>query len=334
MSPEEAYYRDELVDRRQRAEQTALRIGNRPDLSALLARIDEALGELEGGTFGICRTCHDPIEAELLRADPLIQFCIDHLDRGARKRLEADLDLAARIQQRLLPSEAAAGSCWRTARAYVPAGPVGGDIFDLVAGGEPGEARAAAGLTFVLGDVAGKGVAAALLMSNVQATFRALAPIEPDVARLAARINHLFCRSILESHYATLVVGSAAPDGRVELCNAGHLPALLVRADGVTELGATGLPTGMFCDGDYESHRLALAPGESLLLFTDGVTEARNAAGEEYGLTRLAARAAALAGRPAETLVSACRDDLESFHAGVPRGDDVTLFALERLPNA
>ena len=328
MTPEETYFRDELIDRRERAERTAARIGSRPDLAALLARIDEALGEIEGGTFGICRTCHDPIESELLHADPLIQFCSDHLDRGARERLQADLDLAARIQQRLLPSEAAAGSCWRTARAYLPAGPVGGDIFDLVGGGD------VTGLTFVLGDVAGKGVAAALLMSNVQATFRALAPIEPDVARLASRINHLFCRSILESHYATLVVGSAGPDGQVELCNAGHLPALLVQADGVRELGATGLPAGMFCEGTYEAHRLVLAPGESLLMFTDGVTEARDAAGEEYGLARLAARAAALAGRSAGELVAACRADLEAYHAGSPRGDDVTIFALERPARA
>jgi sigma-B regulation protein RsbU (phosphoserine phosphatase) len=324
MTPEEALFRGELIDRRQRAERTAARIGTRPDLAALLARIDEALGEIEGGTFGICRTCHDPIEAELLHADPLIQFCIDHLDRGERARLEADLDLAARIQRRLLPAEPATGAHWRTARAYLPAGPVGGDVFDLVGGAE------GAGLTFVLGDVAGKGVAAALLMSHVQATFRALAPIEPDVARLAARINHLFCRSIMESHYATLVVGTAAPDGRVELCNAGHLPALLLRQDGVRELGATGLPAGMFCEGTYEAHRLVLAPGEALLLFTDGVTEARDAAGEEYGLARLAARVAALAGQPAEELVAACRADLEAFQAGIPRGDDVTLFALER----
>jgi len=324
MNPEEAFFRGELIDRRQRAERTAERVGTRPDLAALLARIDEALGEIEGGTFGICRTCHDPIEAELLHADPLIQFCVDHLDRAERERLQADLDLASRIQQRLLPSEPAAGPHWRTARAYLPAGPVGGDVFDLVGGGE------GAGLTFVLGDVAGKGVAAALLMSNVQATFRALAPIEPDVARLATRINHLFCRSILESHYATLVVGSAAPDGRVELCNAGHLPALLVGKGGVRALGATGLPAGMFCEGTYEAHRLVLAPGESLLLFTDGVTEARDASGEEYGLSRLITRAAALAGQPAGELVAACRADVEAFHAGTPRADDVTLFALER----
>ncbi|MCU0231038.1 MAG: SpoIIE family protein phosphatase [Acidobacteria bacterium] len=323
MTPEEAHFREELIDRRQRAERSAARVGPRPDLAALLARIDEALGEIEGGTYGLCRTCHDPIETELLRADPLAQFCLDHLDRAARDRLQADLDLAARIQQRLLPSDPAAGPHWRTARAYLPAGPVGGDVFDLVAG-DGGD------LTFVLGDVAGKGVAAALLMSNLQATFRALAPIEPDASRLAARINHLFCRSILESHYATLVVGCAAIDGRIELCNAGHVPALLVGRGGVRELGATGLPAGMFCEGAYEAHRLALEPGEALLMVTDGVTEARDAAGGEYGLPRLAARASALAGRPAEELVAACRADLEDFHAGVARGDDVTLFALER----
>jgi sigma-B regulation protein RsbU (phosphoserine phosphatase) len=90
----------------------------------------------------------------------------------------------------------------------------------------------------------------------------------------------------------------------------------------------------MFCEGTYEAHRLVLAPGEALLLFTDGVTEARDAAGEEYGLARLAAQVAALAGRPAEELVAACRADLEAFHAGIPRGDDVTLFALERPARA
>lgn len=324
MTPEEAAFREALVERRQRAESVGGTVGQRADFAALLSRIDEALGELEAGTFGICRTCREPIERELLEADPLVCFCIDHLSRPERARLEADLDLAAQIQQRLLPGDPGTAAGWRCARVYLPAGPVGGDFLDLLA--DDG------GLSLVLGDVAGKGIAAALLMSHLQATFRALAGVERNPARLVERINHLFCRSIPESHYATLIAARAAPDGAVELCNAGHLPALVVRPGGVEAIDATGLPAGLFCEGAYESRRVVLEPKDLLLLCTDGVTEARNEKDEEYGAARLSQLTARHAGVDAEQLVAACRDDLERFRGRTPRGDDVTLFALQRLP--
>ncbi len=323
MTPEESAFRDALLERRQRAENVGGRLGQRSDLAALLARIDEALGELESGTYGLCRTCHDPIDRELLEADPLATYCIDHLSQSERARLEADLELAARIQQRLLPGDPGAAAGWRCARAYLPAGPVGGDFLDLIADED--------GLSLILGDVAGKGVSAALLMSHLQATFRALGGVERDPARLVERINHLFCRSIPESHYATLIAARATSEGAVDLCNAGHLPALVVRPDGVESIDATGLPAGMFCDGTYESRRVDLATGDLLLLFTDGVTEARNTEGEEYGSARLSRFTARHVGVGAERLVTACRDDLERFRKGAPRGDDVTLFALQRV---
>src|SRR6266567_2405187 len=144
---------------------------------------------LERGTFGLCETCHDTIEAERLLADPLMRFCLDHLTQDEQRALESDLSLAARIQRRLLPEPGVELAGWEVRYHYQPAGMVSGDYCDLL--------QTNNGLLFLLGDVSGKGVAASMLMSHLHATFRSLAEAGLPLERMVEDANRIFCESTL-----------------------------------------------------------------------------------------------------------------------------------------
>ncbi len=186
------------------------------------------------------------------------------------------------------------------------------------------------GLLLLLGDVSGKGVAASMLMSHLHATFRSLAEGGLPLDRMVEDANRIFCESTLAGQFATLVVGRVAHDGSVEFVNAGHLPVLHIHGDGVTPRDSTGVPLGMFCNMRFPVHRLTLAHGDTLLLYTDGLTEARNRAGAEYGLHRIRTLAARHTGIEPAGLISECLEDLLSFQEGLKQTDDLTLLAVRR----
>ena len=294
------------------------------EIRRLLEQVDAALLRIATGTFGLCATCHDPIEPERLLADPLTTFCLDHLTTHEQRALEQDLDLAARVQRGLLPPPDLRLDGWSAAYHYRPAGPVSGDYCDLVRG-DAGDSY------LLLGDVAGKGVAAAMLMSHLSAMLRTLVSVGLPLPQLMERASRVFCESTLPSHYATLVCGRARPDGEIEVCNAGHPPPLVIRSGGAIErLHATGLPIGLFCSEQFTSHTVRLDPGDTLLLYSDGVVEAQSLAGEDYGVDRLCTVAAPAAALPPPGLVERCVADLATFAALRPLADDVTLLAVRR----
>lgn len=315
--------RDQLLDRRQKLEAAASALHPHDEVARLLHEVDAALGRMNAGTFGLCATCHDPIESDRLLADPLTQFCIDHLTASEQRALEQDLELASRIQRELLPRPEVHLAGWETAYHYRPAGTVSGDYCDLI----PGHSDHG---YFLLGDVAGKGVAAAMLMSHLSAMLRTLITIDLPLSQLMERASRVFCESTLPAHYATLVCGRASSSGEVEICNAGHPPPLLLRRSGIERVDATGLPIGMFCSGRFSSRLVRLAPGEALLLYTDGLVEAENSAGVEYGIERLCTLAASMNGRP-QAIVDACVRDLASFRGARGLADDLTVLAVSRL---
>jgi sigma-B regulation protein RsbU (phosphoserine phosphatase) len=142
--------------------------------------------------------------------------------------------------------------------------------------------------------------------------------------------NRIFCESTLAGQFATLVIGRAARDGSVEYVSAGHLPVLHLHGEGVTPKDSTGVPMGMFCDTRFPVHRLTLADGDTLLLYTDGLTEARNSEGTEYGLPRIRALAARNIQMKPAGLISECIGDLLTFGAGSKQTDDLTLLAVRR----
>lgn len=317
------YLREQLLDRRGRVEQAAAAApAAPPDLRRLLQEIDAALQRMDLGTFGRCETCADPIEPERLLADPLTRFCLDHLTRNEQRALQQDLDLAARIQRELLPKLDAPLPGWEVAYHYRPAGPVSGDYCDLI--------RSNGDAYFLVGDVAGKGVAAAMLMSHLSAMLRTLVSIDLPLEQLMERASRVFCESTLPTHYATLVCGRASRSGAIEVLNAGHPPPLVLRRDGLERLDATGLPIGMFCSERFASRTVQLAPGDTLLFYTDGLVEAESPAGDDYGIDRLCALGGTLAALAPDQIVERCARDLAAFRGARPMADDVTIMAVRR----
>jgi sigma-B regulation protein RsbU (phosphoserine phosphatase) len=315
--------REQLLERRVRLETAAGHNGEAAQLRRLLEEVDAALARMEDESFGLCEVCHSPVEAERIMTDPLVCVCLGCLSTAQRRALEEDLELAASIQAGLLPPRSLAHDGWQVSYHYEAASLVSGDYCDIV--------RADDGsLYFMLGDVAGKGVAASLLMSQLHAMFRALIPVGLPLSHLVARASRIFCESTLPTHYATLVTGRAGASGEVEICNAGHLPPLHLRDGDATLIEATGLPVGIFCNEEFTSSKFRMSPGDTLFLFTDGLSESRDSAGEEYGTTRLLNLLCQHRELLPSDLIRASLGDLEAFCAGTPKHDDLTVMALRR----
>jgi sigma-B regulation protein RsbU (phosphoserine phosphatase) len=166
-------------------------------------------------------------------------------------------------------------------------------------------------------------------MSHLHATFRSLTDAGLPLEQMVNVANRIFCESTLAGQFATLVVGHAARDGAVEFVSAGHLPVLHVHDASATPNAASGVPLGMFADVRFPVQRLSLLPGDTLLLYTDGLTEAENPHGEEYGIDRLQGLAARHHGNAPERLLAECLADLRNFSGGSKRTDDLTILALQ-----
>jgi len=319
---EQTYLRSQLVKRLERLQSALSSPGTDASLTQLLSEVDSALHQMDNGTYGLCEECHETIEADRLLADPLVRFCLDHLTSEQRRALEGDLGLAARIQRGLLPRPEIRAAGWEARYHYEPLGLVSGDYCDLI--------EADGALNFVVGDVAGKGVAASMLMSHLHATFRSLIGVGLSLAKMLEAANRVFCESTMAGQYATLVFGRAAASGEVELVSAGHCPVLVARGQAVEQLDATGVPLGMFCNSHYCSHRTRLEPGNRLVLYTDGLSESRNSAGEEYGLERINGLLGKNHQLGPEKLLAGYLADARGFSAGAARTDDLTILVLQR----
>lgn len=295
----------------------------------LLHEVDSALERMEEGTYGICPVCNDSVERERLIADPLVRLCLDHLTSDEQRALERDLELASRVQRGLLPEKHVRSGIWHVHYEYKPAGLVSGDYCDLIAPSN-GDGK----LVFLLGDVAGKGVAASLLMTHLHAMFRSLSGVGLELERMLEIANRVFCESTFAGQYATLICGRAAGTGDLEIASAGHYPALHVTRGGVKQIDAPGLPLGMFSSSQYKTERVRLEPGDSLLLYTDGISEAHNTTGDEYGVKRLSSVAGERHGWVPQELLAACMRDIQNFSAVGRQADDQTLMVIHRSDSA
>jgi sigma-B regulation protein RsbU (phosphoserine phosphatase) len=319
----EPLLREQLIDRRHKLEDAANGFQRPAELTRLLVEVDAALNRMDLGTYGICEVCHDSVESERLIADPLTRVCIDHLTPSQQRALEEDLELASQIQTGLLPQPSQKIDGWEVAYHYEPAGPVSGDYCDLIRGEDNA-------LHFVLGDVSGKGVAASMLMAHLHAMFRTLTSINLPLEQMVERASRVFCESTLPTQYATLACGRANTSGEVEICNAGHLPPLLIQEGRVTSIAATGLPVGVFCSESFTVNRVHMSKGDTLFLYTDGLSESLDGTGNEYGPERLAKLLNENNHLPANSIVSLCRQELFTFAEGRPPRDDLTLMAIRR----
>ncbi len=316
--------RDQLVVRRQKLE-TAVARTQTANLLQLLEQVDRALERVDTGSYGICEECKTPVEAERLFADPLAEICLDCLRPAEQRALEQDLHLAAKIQAGLLPKRDFCASGWKAAYHYEPAGQVSGDYCDLIPHGKD--------LYFIVGDVSGKGVAAAMLMSNLHAMFRVLIPTGLPLEQLMERANRLFCESTLPTQYATLIVGKADESGNVEICNGGHPAPFHLGRHGVLAIEADTVPIGLFCDQKFSSTALQASRGDSLVIYTDGISESENPEGTEYGSASLDKLLVSCRELPSRELVDRCLKEVLAFRAGSPRLDDQALMVLQFVPD-
>jgi sigma-B regulation protein RsbU (phosphoserine phosphatase) len=244
--------------------------------------------------------------------------------RAARRRdhqQEREREEARLIQRGLLPRSVPQTPGIDLAVAWQPAEGVGGDCFDTIAFGD------AVGVS--VADIAGKGMPAALLMSNLQAAVRAFALDAAAPSAICGSVNRLLCRNMASGRFATFCYARInAASGRVAYANAGHNPPLLIRRDGTIEaLTKGGMVLGVFPETAYEQAEVAIATGDRLVFYTDGITEARNAEGDEYGDDRLLAAALAVRAQPAEAIKTALLDDVNRFTGGQFE-DDATLIVV------
>ncbi|HSE36722.1 MAG TPA: SpoIIE family protein phosphatase [Blastocatellia bacterium] len=314
--------RSDLIDWRKRLEAAIDESHDGSHLVSLLSEVESALNRMQTGTAGVCEACHETIEDSATR-DPIARFCLDCLNEREQRALQHDLDNVSLVQYSLLPTQDLKIDGWHAYYHYEAAGPVSGDYCDLVSN-ENGD------LFFLLGDVSGKGIAASMLMAHLHAIFRSLITLDLPVDQLVARANQVFADCTMPAYYATLVCGRARRSGAIELCNAGHCPPLLIRGNEVTCIDATGLPVGIFCREQYSASTLQLEPGDSLLLYTDGLTESRSPYDAEYGSDRLKRVVAAKHSLAPQPLTAACIEDARSFRGGQPKPDDLTIMVIQR----
>ena len=249
-----------------------------------------------------------------------------YLQAVAGERMEQELLKASELQNHLLPSESPPITGYTLYGSSVPCRAVGGDYYDYIelTGGRYG---------IGLGDVAGKGLSAALLMFAFQASLRALSELDLPPDETVGRLNRLLARKIPANRFVTFFYGVLDPARHtISYVNAGHNPPWILRRDGATadRLPQTGRPLGLFDKGTYRAETVELAPGEVLLCYSDGVTEGTNPRGEEFGEERLLGiLREARAGSPFE-IVRRITAEIESHNAGEARQDDITLVALKR----
>lgn len=247
-----------------------------------------------------------------------------------KKQMERELAVAASIQQGLFPASLPDLPGYRLAAMNRPAQQVGGDYYDavLLHGDEPRNTRC----LLCVADVSGKGLSASLLMSTIQATLRALFDRDIPLAELARATNELLFATSPGNKYATAaLLLTDGESGRCQYVGAGHTESLLVRADGSLEwLTATGIPLGLFPEMIWAEQQITLRPGDTLVLYSDGVSEAQTAAWDEFDVERLAAIVRAARHEPAEDIIAQVLAAVDRFIEGAPQFDDITLMVLQR----
>jgi sigma-B regulation protein RsbU (phosphoserine phosphatase) len=245
----------------------------------------------------------------------------------AERILARDLEQAAEIQRRLLPTSAPVVPGIDLAGYNAPCRTVGGDYYDFMT--YP-DGRVA----MLVGDVAGKGMPAALLMSSLQARVQVLFDDPVDLAALVTRLNRIITSNCPSNRFISFFFGVMEPKtGVLTYVNAGHNPPLLVHRTGVVErLESTGLILGILAAAPYHQRTCTLEPGDVVVLFSDGVTEAvRPHVDEEFGEERLAQILADLRHLSAGSIIESINQQVYEFTGGAPPADDITLVIAKRL---
>jgi serine phosphatase RsbU (regulator of sigma subunit) len=270
----------------------------------------ESPAAAERAGFRACRRCEPQMFAAVLE----------------KRRLDAELSLAQAIQTRLFPSAVPALVGWELAARTRPCREVGGDYFDYFTRENDGM------LVFALGDVSGKGIGAALLVTSLHAAVRASAASAKSPAETMTELNRYLFASTPSEQYATLFCAQLdLRTGRLEYANAGHVPPLLLHREGTTErVNSAGLPVGLFADAEYKCGSLQLQPGDLLAVASDGITECVGSADTQFGDISLIRSLRAHAPRGASAALAAAFQECERWAARSQPADDASLLVLQR----
>ena len=241
-----------------------------------------------------------------------------------KARMEQEMRIAAEIQQALLPKPRASLGFVEAAAASIPCRSIGGDFFDYL--DEPGNS-----FGFTLGDVAGKGPPAALMSALMQGMFAAQAYSPDGPSTAVTHINKALCRRGLESRFVTLLFGILTSDGELTYCNAGHNPPFVIGRNGVRRLEAGGPVVGLLEFAPFEQETVQLVAGDTIVVFSDGVSEALNSAGEEFGDSRLLAVCEPVIGAGSQPLVERIVTAVRAFTTGAAQSDDITVMVIRYL---
>jgi sigma-B regulation protein RsbU (phosphoserine phosphatase) len=295
------------------------------DALPALRDVDHALEAIDEGTFGVCTVCHEMVDEKRLELDFTACVCLEHYSDADRRLLERDLEMAAQVQQHLFPVGAPRMRSTQIAAYAQPAHIVSGDYYDYFSFRENMQGVAMA-------DVMGKGLAASLLMANLQASLRILGPEHDGLDTLAARLNGLFQHNLRLIRFISLVLVAVDEEvGALEYVNAGHNAPLLFDAASseIKRLSPTGPALGITSTPEFTPRRLDFRQGDVAVLFTDGIVEARDAAGEQFGENRVAAYLAHHHQETADAIAAGLRNAVSRF-AGERLHDDRSLLVMKR----
>jgi serine phosphatase RsbU (regulator of sigma subunit) len=238
-----------------------------------------------------------------------------------KARMEQEMRIAAEIQQALLPESRRQGAYFDAVGQSMACRSIGGDFFDYV--DLPDGA-----FGFAVGDVAGKGAPAALLTAVIQGVFSSQAQTGVPPSETLSRVNQALIRRAIESRFCTAFYATVQQNGTLTYCNAGHNPPMVFTADGVKRLEKGGLILGLFEHASFEEDTMTLHPGDLLVAFSDGVTEALSASGEEYGEDRLLACVEANRQKSTREILDAIFASVREFSVGAVQSDDVTALVV------
>jgi len=269
----------------------------------------------------LSRTTQSALETFATEAALAIESARLYSEAAEKTRLQRDLTIAAEIQRALLPDPVHRAATFDLAAVSVPCRTIGGDFYDYL---ELEDGRFA----FALGDVAGKGPAAALLAAAVQTLFVAQTTVAPEPAEAMSSLNQRLLRRAIRARFATMFYGLLSSEGLLSYCVAGHEPPVIVGRTDIRSLEPGGLVLGLFAHATYQAGSLQLEPGDLVVVCSDGVTEARNASEEEFGRDRLIACVQAGHGLEPETILDRLLQDVRDFPASAPQADDLTALVL------
>jgi len=297
-------------------------IGRRGRLAVLAL----AEREVRGGTAPFGHTDAETLTLYASQAAVALENATLHREALEQERLERELELAATIQRQLLPTSIPTPPGFDIAARSQPSRRVGGDVYDFIATPQ--------GLFLMLGDVAGKGVPAALMAASLQAAVRLLVQGSPELSELTHQLHQHILASTPESKFATVFLAYLRHNGELEWVSAGHNPVVLVLPNGECEfLKAVGPPLGLLPDALYPSQRAVLDPGSVLLAYTDGLSEAPAAGedGPDFGLEGITSLAVEGHSEPMERLVAKLFAAVAAHTGGAPPHDDRTVLAARRI---